>query len=118
MPAPVEFPTADPFFPDTEEGQARHLRQLAAVVRGLMDGKINAAFDFALETGALTTTTVIDDRVRPTSRILLHPIDDVALTHFSAGTVRVLDADIDAGQFVVNHLPYPNARNFRASILS
>jgi len=118
MPAPVEFSSADPFFPKTEEGQDRHLRQLANAVRGLMDGKTNAAFDFSLDTGTATTTTVTYNRVRNTSRVILTPVDDVAATHLHAGTVRVPSADISDGSFIVTHLPYPDARNFRASVLS
>jgi len=118
VPAPVNFPTPDPFLPATDQGQQIHLRQLANAVRGIMDGKINAAFDFDLQTGAAVQTVVIDERVRPTSRILLTPIDDVAYTHFHAGTVRVLEANINLGTFTVDHLPYPDARSFRASMLS
>ncbi len=118
MVAPVDFPTADPFKPKTDEGQDQHLRQIASVVRGLMDGRVNSANDFSLEVSPAVTTTITDERIRSTSRIILTPGDDAAAAHHDAGTVRVLTADITNGSMVIRHLPSTIARTFRATFLS
>lgn len=118
MSAPVEFQTADPFFPETEDGQNRHLRQLAGVARGIMDGKINAAQDFSLDVSPAVQTVVTDSRVANTSRIVLTGGDDAGIAHLASGTVRVLSGSITTGSFTVAHVPSPVARSFRASILS
>lgn len=116
MPAPVNFPSVDAFFPTTEDGRDIHLKALAAAVRGIMDGRINAAFDLELEAGTATTTTIEDKRISDTSRIILVPMDAAAAAHHAAGTVRVTNVTTEA--FTLTHLPSTLTRSFRASILS
>ena len=116
MPAPVNFPSVDPFFPDTKDGIDLHLKQIAAAVRGILDGQINAAFDLELETGSAVQTVVVDDRIADTTRVILVPMDSVAATHLYAGTVRI--TEVDPGSFTLDHLPSTLTRAYRASLLS
>ena len=118
MPVSITFPTPDQAFPDTEAGQAQHLRQLAGVVRGIMDGKLNSSFDIPLDADNSETTVVTYNRVRSTSRIILTPIDEVAAAHYHAGTVRVLEADITDGSFTISHLPSTLTREFRVMVFA
>lgn len=116
MPVPVNFPSVDPFFPNTEDGRDIHLRKLSDAVRGLMDGRLNAAFDFDLETGTATETIVETSRIADTSRVILVPMSEVAAAHHAAGTVRI--TAVTAKEFTITHLPSALTRTFRASILS
>jgi hypothetical protein len=116
MPVPVSFPVPDAFFPGTDDGRDIHLRQLAASVRGLMDGNTNAAFDFDLQVSPAVTTTVTDARVAATTRVILVPMNAAAVTHPAAGTVRI--TEVLPGSFTITHLPSPVVRSFRASLLS
>ncbi len=118
MPAPVSFPAPDPFKPQTPTGIDQHLRQLAITSIGTMDGKINAAQDFDLALSPAVTTTITDARVRGTSRILLHPVNDHAAGDLASGTVEILDANVLDGSFTVSHLPSTLTRSFRTSFLS
>lgn len=118
MVAPVTFKSVDPFLPDTDEGQDRHLRQLSSTVRGIMDGKINAAQDFALAVAPAVQTVVPDERVAESSRVILTAADDAAAVHLASGTVRISAANITTGSFTIDHVSSPVARTFRASILS
>jgi len=59
----VQFQTLPPFGGDQ--------RQVAEVVRGVMDGKTNNTGTVTLATGNVTTTTIYDSRIGKESLILL-----------------------------------------------
>ena len=118
MPAPVNFPVPDPFKASTPEAVEHHLRQLAAVVRGIMEGKINAAFDFDLNVSPATTTTITSDRIRATSRVQLQPINNHARNDWAAGAIQLDEAAITSRSLVITHLPSTLTRSFRVSFLS
>jgi hypothetical protein len=61
----VQFQTLPPFGGDQ--------RQVADVVRGIMDGKTNNTGDFTLATGGATSTTINDARIGTSSIILFSP---------------------------------------------
>ncbi len=115
---PVNFPSPDPFKPNTEDGQAQHLRQLASVLRGVMDGKINSALDVTLEVSPATTTVISDARSRSTSRIVLHPTNNHAANEMAAGLIEIFPDDITSGSFTITHLPFSLARSFRVAFFA
>ena len=53
-------------------------RQVAEVVRGIMDGKTNNHGTITLATGNATTTTLYDERIGYDSKIILIPFSDAA----------------------------------------
>jgi hypothetical protein len=113
MPAVAPYRMPDFDHPDEKQ----HRRQLADATRGIMEGKTNNAHDFDLAVSA-ASTIVIDERVANTSRIMLTPVNEHAANDFASGTVEILAANIEPGQFTVSHLPSTLTRSFRASILS
>lgn len=66
----VQFQTLPPFGGDQ--------RQVAEVVRGIMDGKTNNTGKVTLATGNATTTTIYDSRIGNESLIFLIPVSDAA----------------------------------------
>ncbi len=70
----VQFQTLPPFGGDQ--------RQVAEVVRGIMNGKTNNTGTVTLETGGATSTTIYDERIGYESKIILLPADDVSATSF------------------------------------
>lgn len=114
MVAVVNFPVPDPDHPD----ERYHRRQLAASVRGLMDGNNNAANDFDLEPSPAVATTVVDPRVGPTSRIILTPGNNHAANDLASGTIEIPPNLIKNGQFTIQHVISPLTRSFRATISS
>jgi len=66
----VQFQTLPPFGGDQ--------RQVAEVVRGVMDGKTNNTGTVTLATGNVTTTTIYDSRIGKESLIFLVPISNAA----------------------------------------
>jgi hypothetical protein len=66
----VQFQTLPPFGGDQ--------RQVAEVVRGVMDGKTNNTGTVTLATGNATTTTIYDSRIGKESLIFLVPISNAA----------------------------------------
>ena len=66
----VQFQTLPPFGGDQ--------RQVAEVVRGIMDGKTNNTGKVTLATGNATTTTIYDSRIGKESLIFLVPISNAA----------------------------------------
>jgi hypothetical protein len=66
----VQFQTLPPFGGDQ--------RQVAEVVRGVMDGKTNNTGTVTLATGNATTTTIYDSRIGKQSLIFFTPISDAA----------------------------------------
>jgi hypothetical protein len=66
----VQFQTLPPFGGDQ--------RQVAEVVRGIMDGKTNNTGTVTLATGNATTTTIYDSRIGNESLIFLVPISNAA----------------------------------------
>jgi hypothetical protein len=66
----VQFQTLPPFGGDQ--------RQVAEVVRGVMDGKTNNTGTVTLATGNATTTTIYDSRIGNESLIFLVPISNAA----------------------------------------
>jgi hypothetical protein len=69
---PLQFQTLPSFGGDQ--------RQVAEVVRGIMDGRTNNAGKVTLATGNATTTTLYDDRIGYNSLIFLVPISAAAYT--------------------------------------
>ena len=67
---PIQFQTLPPFGGDQ--------RQVAEVVRGIMDGRTNNTGKITLATGNATTTTLYDDRIGYNSLIFLVPVSDIA----------------------------------------
>lgn len=57
-------------------------RQVAEVVRGIMDGKTNNTGTVTLATGGAATTTIYNERIGYDSVILLQPTDDVSATSY------------------------------------
>jgi len=114
MAAVVNFPVPDPDHPD----ERYHRRQLAASVRGLMDGNTNAANDFDLDVAPAVATTVVDPRVGPSSRIILTPGNIHAANDLASGTIEIPPNLLKNGQFTISHVASPLVRSFRASILS
>lgn len=66
----VQFQTLPPFGGDQ--------RQVAEVVRGIMDGKTNNTGKVTLATGNATTTTIYDSRIGNESLIFLVPVSAAA----------------------------------------
>ena len=66
----VQFQTLPPFGGDQ--------RQVADVVRGIMDGKTNNSGLVTLATGNVTTTTIYDSRIGKESLIFLVPVSNAA----------------------------------------
>ena len=66
----VQFQTLPPFGGDQ--------RQVAEVVRGIMDGKTNNTGKVTLATGNATTTTIYDSRIGNESLIFFVPVTDAA----------------------------------------
>lgn len=66
----VQFQTLPPFGGDQ--------RQVASVVRGIMDGKTNNTGRLTLATGNATTTTLYDERIGYDSLIFFVPASDAA----------------------------------------
>ena len=66
----VQFQTLPPFGGDQ--------RQVAEVVRGIMDGKTNNTGKVTLATGNATTTTIYDSRIGNESLIFLVPVSTAA----------------------------------------
>lgn len=118
MPSPVSFRMPPPYKPQTPQGIDEHLREISLIVRSIMDGKINAAFDFELTVSPAVSTTITDERIRETTRVLLHPVNAHAANDWHAGTVKVIEGNIKGGFFIVDHLPSTLVRSFRASLLS
>lgn len=67
---PIQFQTLPPFGGDQ--------RQVADVVRGIMDGRTNNTGKITLATGNATTTTLYDDRIGYNSLIFFVPVSDAA----------------------------------------
>jgi hypothetical protein len=67
---PIQFQTLPPFGGDS--------RQVAEVVRGIMDGRTNNTGKITLATGNATTTTLYDDRIGYNSLIFFVPVSDAA----------------------------------------
>lgn len=63
----VQFQTLPPFGGDQ--------RQVAEIVRGIMDGKTNNTGEITLATGNATTTTINDSRIGNNSLIFLTPLN-------------------------------------------
>lgn len=53
-------------------------RQVAEIVRGIMDGKTNNHGTVTLATGNATSTTIYDERISRDSKIILIPFSDAA----------------------------------------
>lgn len=53
-------------------------RQVAEIVRGIMDGKTNNHGTITLATGNATSTTIYDERISRDSKIILIPFSDAA----------------------------------------
>ena len=113
--ADVNYPFPDHDYPASDT--ATFTRQLAEALRGAMNGKINPAVTFTLNTTGITTT-VQDPRIAATSRILLHPLNTHAAGDWASGTVLIAEAGVVPGQFTVQHTISTLARKFRASFLS
>lgn len=69
---PLQFQTLPVFGGDQ--------RQVAEVVRGIMDGRTNNTGKVTLATGNATTTTIYDDRIGYNSLIFLTPVSAAAYT--------------------------------------
>jgi hypothetical protein len=67
---PIQFQTLPVFGGDP--------RQVAEVVRGIMDGRTNNTGKITLATGNATTTTLYDDRIGYNSLIFFVPVSDAA----------------------------------------
>ena len=83
----VQFQTLPPFGGDQ--------RQVADVVRGIMDGKTNNTGDFTLATGGATSTTIYDSRIGNESVILFIPTNVNAIILYVSSKTR--------GSAVVSH---------------
>lgn len=70
----TQFQTLPPFGGDQ--------RQVAEVVRGIMNGRTNNTGSVTLNTGGATSTTIYDERIGYDSNIILIPNDDVSATSF------------------------------------
>jgi hypothetical protein len=83
----VQFQTLPPFGGDQ--------RQVAEVVRGVMDGKTNNTGSITLATGGATSTTIYDSRIGNESVILFSPTNVNAIILYVSSKTR--------GSAVVSH---------------
>jgi len=83
----VQFQTLPPFGGDQ--------RQVADVVRGIMDGKTNNTGSITLATGGATSTTIYDSRIGNESVILFSPTNVNAIILYVSSKTR--------GSAVVSH---------------
>lgn len=103
---PAEIQSTDP---------DRHRRHIAETANLVLDGKVNSAIDFELETTG-TTTTVTNDKISISSRVILTPTDQLTASELASGGIYVDEDDIDNGQFVVTHTQSASTRVFRAVV--
>jgi hypothetical protein len=104
----MALPVLPPRFRSVDEG----LRQLAAAVRALADGRSNAVGTVTLAVGA-TSTAVSDARVGAGSTILLTPTSASAV---SADTAVWLAAVADGGFTLAHDANAAADRTFRYAI--
>ena len=75
-------------------------RQVAEVVRGIMDGKTNNTGSLTLATGGATTTTLNDRRIGGDSVIMFVPASAAA----NADSSRIYASSQGQGTATVNHV--------------
>ena len=74
-------------------------RQVAEVVRGIMDGKTNNTGSVTLATGGATTTSLSDRRISADSVIMFVPASSAA----NADSSRIYASNQGQGTATVNH---------------
>ena len=85
----VQFQTLPPFGGDQ--------RQVAEVVRGVMDGKTNNTGKVTLSTGSATTTPIYDSRIGNESLIMFTPLSSISFND------NVYVSSQQQGQAVISH---------------
>ena len=75
-------------------------REVAEVVRGIMDGKTNNTGSVTLATGGATTTTLSDRRISADSVIMFVPASSAA----NADSARIYASNQGQGMATVNHV--------------
>lgn len=88
------FPSVKPF----DEDEARHRREIAAVLANAMQGKLNVVGSLTLTANA-ATTTLTDSRIGPNSTVLLMPTTANAATALA----NVYFTALTDGSCTVNH---------------
>lgn len=89
-------------------------RQVAEVVRGIMDGKTNNTGTLTLATGGATSTTLTDRRIGPDSVILFVPISSSAFADsapygaFQDSTTQSITSTTTAYPITFNTTDYSN----------
>ena len=94
----VGFPSVPIYSPD----EARHRRDMAAVINRMNTGKINALLDVTLKADA-AVTTISDARLSSQTGCLFMPRTANASAELGAGTIYVLDAERVNGSVVITH---------------
>lgn len=98
------------YFPTIPEDGSGTDRQIASVVRSLVDGKMNNRGEVELTT-ASATTTITDDRIGPESQIDLMPLDANAAAEVWWISGR------DYGTATINHTNNALVRLFQYAII-
>jgi len=89
-------------------------REVAEVVRGIMDGKTNNTGTLTLATGGATSTTLTDRRIGPDSVILFVPASAAA----NADSARIYASSQGQGTCTVNHVANSTAnKTYRYAII-
>lgn len=92
-----------------------HTREIAATVRVVMQGGLNAVLDVELDPG--TSTQVRDDRLTFSGAGLLDPLDPTAAAALAGGGVYVAQADRLNRQWTITHPAGPAGRKFRLLVI-
>lgn len=80
-------------------------------------GKFNAFIDFTL-TASVGTSTLIDARIGYYSTLLWMPMTANASAEIGAGTIYVLQSNMQSGQAIITHANNANAdKTFRILII-
>ncbi|WP_160119879.1 hypothetical protein [Rhodovarius lipocyclicus] len=92
-----------------------HTREIAAAVRVVMQGGLNAVLDVELGTG--TSTEVRDDRLTFSGAGLFDPLDATAAADLAGGGVYVAQSDRLNRRWVITHPAGPAGRRFRLLVI-
>ncbi|MGI9451993.1 MAG: hypothetical protein ACR2QH_15335 [Geminicoccaceae bacterium] len=108
------YATADTQSKDEE----RHRRELALVINGTREGKLNCAIDVDLASAPAESTGFQHPNIASTSRMIITPADLVTASELAAGAIRIDEVDITDGSAVITHTQFVGARTVRISFLS
>jgi hypothetical protein len=91
--------------------------QLATVLDRINKGKFNATVDFTITANA-STSTIVDQRIAPTSAIILDPMTANAAQCLASGNCYILGSDRSNGSAIMTHANNAQTdRTFRVLII-